>query len=103
MYLLRKLCICNCIYYNFFKVIVVVSIIRKKCVIVIVSIIHFSSIVPSSAYGMWVLLTCYTWNNSMNASTEGIIIIFYIRAYNAISSIHIISYRIMVIHFQVKF
>ena len=36
----------------FFKVIVVVSIIRKKCVIVIVSIIHFSSIVPSSAYNM---------------------------------------------------
>ena len=34
----------------FFKVIVVVSIIRKKCVIVIVSIIHFSSIVPSSGY-----------------------------------------------------
>ena len=34
----------------FFKVIVVVSIIRKKCVIVIVSIIHFSSIVPSSEY-----------------------------------------------------
>ena len=44
MYLLRKLCICNCIYYDFFKVIVVVSIIRKKCVIVIVSIIIFSSI-----------------------------------------------------------
>ena len=34
----------------FFKVIVVVSIIRKKCVIVIVSIIHFLSIVPSSDY-----------------------------------------------------
>ena len=39
----------------FVKVIVVVSIIRKKCVIVIVSIdilyiIHFSSIVPSSDY-----------------------------------------------------
>ena len=33
----------------FFKVIVV-SIIRKKCVIVFVSIIYFSSIVPSSGY-----------------------------------------------------
>ena len=34
----------------FLKAIVVVSIIRKKCVIVIVSIIHFLSIVPSSDY-----------------------------------------------------
>ena len=50
MYLLRKFCICNCIYYFFFKVIVFVSIIRKMCVIVIVSIIHFLSIVPSSEY-----------------------------------------------------
>ena len=51
MYLLRKLCICNCLpTMIFFKVIVVVSIIRKNCVIVIVSIIHFTSIVPSSAY-----------------------------------------------------
>ena len=40
----------------FFKVIVVVSIIIKKCVIVIVSIIHFLSIVPSSAYS---ILLCY--------------------------------------------
>ena len=46
MYLLRQFCICNCIYYVFCKVIVVVSIIRKS-VIVIVSIIYFLSIMPS--------------------------------------------------------
>ena len=50
MYLLRKFCFCNCIYYDFFKVIVVVSIIRTKCVILIVSIIHCVSIVSCSVY-----------------------------------------------------
>ena len=49
MYLLRTFCICIVSTIIFFKVIVVVSIIRKKCVIVIVSIIHFLSIAPSSA------------------------------------------------------
>ena len=41
----------------FFKVIVVVSIIRKKCVIVIVSIIHFLSIVHSSDYNTKIIYT----------------------------------------------
>ena len=38
----------------FFKVILVVSIIRKKCVIVIV---HFLSIVPSSDYNTKIIYT----------------------------------------------
>ena len=46
----------------FFKVIVVVSIIRKKYVIVIVSIIHFSSIVPSSDY----IYTIQIYNSIIN-------------------------------------
>ena len=54
LYLLRKFCIYNCTII-FFKVIVFVSIIRKKCVIVIVSIIHFLSIVPSSAYRVYTI------------------------------------------------
>ena len=53
MYLLRKFCICNYITMIFFKVIViviVVSLIRNKYAIVIISIIHFLSIMPSSVY-----------------------------------------------------
>ena len=50
----------------------------------------------------WILLTCSAWRNSINASNGGMEMLVNQSTYNTISSVEMITPRIMVTRFQGK-
>ena len=62
--------------------------------------IHEELATKEHTIGSWKLITCSAWKNSANAAVGGIGILLNTRAYNSISSIEMITNRIMATTFH---
>ena len=62
--------------------------------------IHEDTVINELAYDKWKLLTLSAWKNSINAATLGIGMLVSSQAYNTITSVEMISPRIMIVNFQ---